>query len=116
MPTCPDTGPCPLEGLRSLNRDNWDREVLQNPRPTLVVFSASWCRACRVYAPVVEQLAGEVGDRATVGKVDADADKDLVRQYQVQALPTTLVFQRGRVIHRLVGVQSKAALQKMLGP
>jgi thioredoxin 1 len=64
----------------------------------------------------VEQLAGEVGDRATVGKVDADADKDLVRQYQVQALPTTLVFQRGRVIHRLVGVQSKAALQKMLGP
>ena len=98
----------------SLNEDTFSAEALASDKPVLVDFWAEWCGPCKMIGPMVDQLADENDGKATIGKVDIDEHQQLAVQYNVQSIPTLLVFKGGEVVEQAVGARSKADLQGML--
>lgn len=84
----------------------------------LVDFWAPWCRPCRMVGPIVEEIAGELGDKVLVGKLNVDENPRTAAQFQVRSIPTVLVLKNGEVQQALVGARRKGdyvgALQKVL--
>ncbi len=89
--------------------------VLDASEPVLVDFFATWCGPCKMLAPVLDEIGGEVSGRAKVVKVDIDASPDLAQRYGVMSVPTLAVFKGGEVASQAVGVQPKQAILGMLG-
>lgn len=92
------------------NKDTFQKEVLEADEPVLVDFFATWCGPCQMLAPIMEELAADY----RICKVDVDVEQDLARQYQVSAIPTIMVFNKGMCIDQAVGLQSKSDLVAML--
>ena len=92
--------------------------VLESKTPVFVDCWAEWCGPCKALAPTIAELASEYAGRAKVGSLDADTNQQVPLQYQVQAIPTVLLFHRGEVVGRFVGLTSKkdiaAALDRAL--
>ncbi len=88
-------------------------ESLKNgDKPLVVDFWATWCGPCRAIAPYIEELAKEYDGRIVVGKCDVEENDDIVMEFGVRNVPTILFFKNGAVADRLVGGQSKSAIQK----
>lgn len=85
-------------------------EVERSPVPILVDMWAPWCGPCRMLAPVIEQLAGELAGRARVAKLNVDENPVTSERFQVRGIPALLLFKGGREIDRMVGVQPKAEI------
>ena len=98
----------------TLTADNFDTEVIQCASPVLVDFWAEWCGPCKMIGPMIDQLADENDGKATIGKVNIDEQQHLAVQYNVQSIPTLLIFKDGQVVEQAVGARSKADLQGML--
>ena len=92
---------------------NFEDEVLKSQKPVLIDFWAEWCAPCRRLTPVIEELAGEYGERLLVAKVDVDANPSLAARFQVRSIPTLLFMHNGQVSESLVGPPaSKAKLSQ----
>jgi thioredoxin len=77
--------------------------ITNSPTPVLVSFYATWCGYCKQFAPTLEQVKAQMGDRIKVVKVDSEKYSKLASQYEVQALPTTLIFIQGELASRIKG-------------
>ena len=97
-----------------ITKDNFDRAVGQSDKPVLVDFWAPWCMPCRMVAPVVEEIAGEVEGKAVVGKINVDEEGELAARFKVASIPTLIVFEGGKEVRRTVGAQDKDALMDFL--
>jgi len=82
---------------------DFEAEVLRSPKPVLVDFWATWCGPCRMIAPVVESLAGELGEKIKVVKMDTDANPKTPMQLGIRSIPTVVIFKNGRPEARAVG-------------
>jgi thioredoxin 1 len=96
---------------RHVDTEAFEREVLPSDRPTLVDFYADWCGPCRTMAPVLDDLASDWQGRAHVVQVNVDESPELAGRYGVEAVPTFIVLRDGRAAHKLVGVQTRQALE-----
>ncbi len=92
---------------------NFDAEVLQADGPVLVDFWAPWCGPCRQIAPMIEELANENAG-IKIGKINIDDNPQAAQRFQVNSIPTLLVFKGGEVSETFVGVRPKAQLQEAL--
>ena len=80
--------------------------------PVLVDFYAQWCGPCVMMQPVLEDVAGRLENEAKVAKVDTDKSPRLGARYQVEALPTLILFYKGQVIDRYVGYRNADELER----
>ena len=94
----------------------FDSEVRQSATPVVVDFWAEWCGPCRVMGPILEDLKRRVGEQATVIKIDVDRNQAAAQAYQVQGVPTLIVFKNGQPVWRRSGVMSAEQLQQVITP
>ena len=97
----------------TITKDNFKKEVLENPKPVLLDFWASWCGPCRMVSPVIDQIAQERTD-ITVGKINVDEQPELAASFQVMSIPTIVVMKDGEVFNSTMGAQPKAKLLELL--
>ena len=89
-------------------------KVEGSPVPVLVDMWAPWCGPCRYLSPVVDQLAGELAGRVLVAKMNVDDNRATSSRFRIQSIPALLVFQGGREVDRMVGVQPKSEILRRL--
>ena len=93
----------------------FERDVLRaGSIPVLVDCWAPWCGPCRMVGPIMDQLAAESNGRYRIAKLNVDENPIIASQFQIQSIPTMLIFQNGKLIDRLVGAQPKAAIAERL--
>lgn len=89
-------------------------EVLQAPTPVLVHFWAPWCGLCRMIDPVLERARSDFGDRFKLVGINADENLHLASSYRITNLPTVLLFQEGKLVHRLEDLTRKEQVRDVL--
>lgn len=95
-----------------LTEENFD--AVTGEGKSLVDFRATWCGPCRMQAPILEQLDGELGGSVKVCKVDIDEQPELARRFGVMSIPTLVAIKDGEVSNMRVGVQSLENLMQMV--
>jgi thioredoxin 1 len=103
------------ENLIEFTDANFQAEVLDAQQPVLVDFTAVWCPPCKALAPTIEKLAKEYAGKAKFGKMDADANREVLMKYRIEALPTVVVFKAGQVFEQPIrGLRGEGEYRKAL--
>jgi thioredoxin 1 len=89
-------------------------EVIHSGKPVLVDFHATWCGPCKMMTPILQELKGIIGDKATIIKIDVDKNPEVASQFSVQGVPTLIVFKDGQVKWRQSGVVQARQLREVL--
>ena len=109
----PFLNPFPMSVVE-LTSERFTQEVLQSNTPVLIDFWAPWCGPCKMMAPVVEEVAGELAGKVKVGKVNVDDYGDLAQQYNILSIPTFMIFKGGQAVEQFSGAMPKETLMQKL--
>ncbi|MEI7628848.1 MAG: thioredoxin [Bacteroidota bacterium] len=90
------------------------QELINGDIPVLVDFSAEWCGPCKMMAPILKEVKAEVNEAVKVIKIDVDKSPQAAGVYQIQGVPTLILFQKGQILWRKSGVTSAKELVKII--
>jgi thioredoxin 1 len=90
------------------------QDIIQSEKPVLIDFFATWCGPCQYQAPILEEVASEMGEGARILKIDVDRNQAVAAQYGVRSVPTLMIFKGGEVMWREAGVKEKEQLVTLL--
>lgn len=102
------------ENIIILTNDNFEAEVMKSDKLVLVDLWAPWCGPCRLIGPVIEQVTAEYKGKIKVGKLNVDDNQALALRYNVNSIPTLLLFKGGKVVSSHIGVMFKPAMLEMI--
>lgn len=98
----------------SFDGNNFETEVLKSETPVLVDFFATWCGPCKMMAPNIEKVAEEYSDKLKVGKVDVDQDPVLAQSFNINTIPTVMIFKNGEIVASHIGAMPYELLQHFI--
>lgn len=92
--------------IKYINEGNFESEVLNSEKPVLVDFFATWCGPCNMLSPILEKISNTKSD-FNIAKVDIDKLRDLALNYEIEVVPTLLIFKEGKVVDKIEGLVSE---------
>ena len=100
--------------MTEVTGQNFETEVLKSAEPVLVDFWAPWCMPCKIIAPTVEKIAGEMKGQIKVMKSNVDEAPDVATELSILNIPTLILFKDGKELARMTGVNSKEAIENKI--
>ena len=97
-----------------LNDENFEEQLSAADKPVLVDYWAEWCGPCKMVAPILEELSGELEDKLVIGKLDVDNNKDSAIKQKVMSIPTLILFKNGEAIDQRIGALTNNQLMDFL--
>ena len=97
-----------------LNKDNFEKEVMEAEVPVLIDFWANWCGPCRMMSPIIDKIAEEMGDKVKVCKVNVDENHELAEKYEIMTIPAFIIVKNCAETGRTIGVQPKEDILKLI--
>ena len=100
--------------IKHVSDSSFEKDVIQSQKPVLVDFWAEWCGPCKMFAPVLDEIAKEYGDKLTIAKLDIDANPATPGKYGIRGIPTVILYKGGQVHAQKVGALTKSQLTAFL--
>lgn len=100
--------------MQTVNKKESFGEIINGSTPVLVDFSAEWCGPCRMMKPILQQLHQRMGEKIRIIKIDIDKSPAAAQTYNVQSVPTLIIFQNGKMLWRQSGVVQATQLEKII--
>src|SRR5271169_3000625 len=104
---------CPM-GVTKVSDADFEAMVLKSAEPVVVDFWAEWCGPCRMIAPALEEIAGKLGDKVKIVKLNVDENPQTAQKYNIMSIPTLMLFKHGRLASSQVGAAPKAKLEQWI--
>jgi thioredoxin 1 len=96
--------------MTKVTDNSFETDVLNADKPVVVDFWAEWCGPCKMISPILDELAGEMGDKVTIAKLNIDENPSTPQKYGVRGIPTLMLFKNGQVAATKIGAMPKSAL------
>ena len=100
--------------IKEITNKNFNKEVLEVQGPILIEFWAPWCGYCKRLSPGMDQVAGEYEGKLQVGKINIDEQTELTARFEVETIPTLILFAEGKAIDSVIAPQSRAQVTDWL--
>lgn len=97
----------------TINKDNFQKEVMESEKPVLLDFWANWCGHCKSISPVIDEISAEHPE-IKVCKINIDDEHELAKQFEIMSIPALLVIKDGKVTNRSVGLKPKNQILRMI--
>ena len=101
-------------GVGKVSDTTFDTEVLKSKEPVVVDFWAEWCGPCRMIAPALEEIAGTLGNKVKIVKLNVDENPNTAAKYGIMSIPTLMLFKNGEIASRQVGAAPKQKLHQWI--
>jgi thioredoxin 1 len=101
-------------GVNKVSDATFEAEVLNSKEPVVVDFWAEWCGPCKMIAPALEEIAGSLGDKVKIVKLNVDENPNTAQKYGIMSIPTLMLFKNGELASRQVGAAPRQKLEQWI--